>query len=449
MTYRAPETMTLPAALPERTERRDVSRFVIAYLLLTCAFPSNLTISALGSVGKPSTLCGLLALAWWLLYQLQRTNPTRAGRQMVRTAMAVFLGVALASYALAMLHGVPAPETSPADSGLIRLAGWAGIFLLVNDGIASQQTLTKVLRALVWVGSGTALLGLLQFATGSSLVDWISLPGFSAATELTGVQSRGGFIRAAGLASHPLEYGVVLVTTLPVAISLAVTDRARSWLLRWLPPAVISFAAVMSVSRSALASFAVAVAALIPAWPKKLRRGAMVLAVVLAAAMYVLTPGMLGTLRGLFTVGTADPSISSRTSAYTTAFGMLANNPVIGRGFGTFLPDYVIVDNQYLGILVELGFLGLFSFLALIACALIAAWRARRLAATPGPQQTAQAVLASIAAIAVTYAFFDALSFTMSANLLFVMLGIAGAQWRLARMPQSIPPTTNHTADRA
>lgn len=450
MTYRAPETMTLPAAaLPERTERRDVSRFVVAYLLLTCAFPSNLTISALGSVGKPSTLCGLLALAWWLLYQLQRTNPTRAGRQMVRTAMAVFLGVALASYALAMLHGVPAPETSPADSGLIRLAGWAGIFLLLNDGIASQQTLTKVLRALVWVGSGTALLGLLQFATGSSLVDWISLPGFSAATELTGVQSRGGFIRAAGLASHPLEYGVVLVATLPVAIALAVTDRARSWLLRWLPPAVISFAAVMSVSRSALAAFAVAVAALIPAWPKKLRRGAMVLAVVLAVAMYVLTPGMLGTLRGLFTVGAADPSISSRTSAYTTALGMLANNPVIGRGFGTFLPDYVIVDNQYLGILVELGFLGLLSFLALIACALIAAWRARRLATTPDPQQTAQAVLASVAAIAVTYAFFDALSFTMSANLMFVMLGIAGAQRRLARMPQSIPPTTNHAADRA
>jgi O-antigen ligase len=357
--------------------------------------------------------------------------------------MAVFLGTALASYALAMLHGVPAPESSPADSGLIRLAGWAGIFLLVNDGFASRQSLTKVLRTLVWVGSGTALLGLLQFATGSSLVDWISLPGFSPATEMTGVQSRGGFIRAAGMASHPLEYGVILVATLPVAIALAVTDRTRGWFLRWLPPAVIAFAAVLSVSRSALAAFAVAVAALIPSWPRKVRRGAVLLAVVLAGAIYVLAPGMLGTLRGLFTVGTADPSISSRTSAYATAFGMLGNNPVIGRGFGTFLPDYVIVDNQYLGILVELGFLGLFSFLALVLCGLIAAWRTRKLDTAPAVQQTAQAVLASIAALAVTYAFFDALSFVMSANLMFVMLGLAGAMWRLARTRQGAPDTTD------
>ncbi|MFI2562885.1 O-antigen ligase family protein [Paenarthrobacter sp. NPDC018779] len=425
----------------EPAERRDVSSFVIVYLLLACAIPSNLTLTALGSVGRPSTLCGLLAFAWWLLYQLQRTSPSRAGTQMVRNAMAVFLAVALASYALAMLHGVPAPETSPADSGIIRLTSWAGIFLLINDGLASRRTLMKVLRALVLVGTGTALLGLLQFATGQSLVDWISLPGFSAASELTGVQSRGGFVRAAGMASHPLEYGVVLVASLPVAIAFAVTDRHRGWLLRWAPAAIISAAAVLSVSRSALTAFAVAIVALVPSWPKKIRRRAMLLAVVLAGALYVLTPGMLGTLRGLFTVGTQDPSISSRTSAYSTAFGMLANNPVVGRGFGTFLPDYVIVDNQYLGTLVELGVLGLLAFLGVIACALAAAWRGRKLATDPAGQQLSQAVLASVAAIAVTFAFFDGLSFAMSASVLFFMLGISGALWRLARTDAALKTT--------
>ncbi|MGO4248737.1 O-antigen ligase family protein [Paenarthrobacter sp. RAF54_2] len=414
-------------------ERRDVSWFVIVYLVATCFIPSNLTITALGSVGRPTTLCGLLALAWWLLYQLQRTTPTRAGVQTVRTAMVVFLAAALTSYSLAMLHGVPDPEASPADSGLIRLASWAGIFLLINDGLASRQTLIKVLRSLVMVGTATAVLGLMQFATGSSLVDWISIPGFSAASELTGVQSRGGFIRAAGMASHPLEYGVVLAASLPIAIALAVTDRAKGWILRWLPVAAISAAAVLSVSRSALMAFGVAVLALIPSWPKKVRRGALLLGIVLAAGMYLVTPGMLGTLRGLFTVGTADPSISSRTSAYATAFGMLANNPVVGRGFGTFLPDYVIVDNQFLGILVELGFAGLAAFTGLILCAIVGAWRARKLSTDAQMRQISQAVLASITAIAVTFAFFDGLSFPMAASLLFFMLGIAGALWRLAR----------------
>ncbi|VXB29737.1 O-antigen ligase domain-containing protein [Arthrobacter sp. 9V] len=431
----------------DTSERKDVSWFVIIYLFATCLFPSNLTLTALGSVGRPTTLCGLLAFAWWLLYQLQRTTPTRAGVQAVRIAMAIFLAVALTSYSLAMLHGVPDSEASPADSGLIRLASWAGIFLLINDGLSSRQTLIKVLRWLVIAGTATAALGLMQFVTGSSLVEWIRIPGFSAASELTGVQSRGGFVRAAGMASHPLEYGVVLAASLPIAIALAMTDRTKGRLLRWLPVAAISAAAVLSVSRSALMAFGVAVLALIPSWPKKVRLRAMLLGVVLAAGMYMLTPGMLGTLRGLFTVGTADPSINSRTSAYTTAFGMLANNPIAGRGFGTFLPDYVIVDNQFLGILVELGFVGLTAFVALILCAIICALRARRLATDDQMRQVSQAVLASITAIAVTFAFFDGLSFPMAASLFFFMLGIAGALWRLARQTHQTQPTRQSGAE--
>lgn len=440
---RTPEKSPTEAPALHTAERKDVSSFVIVYLLLTCAIPSNLTISALGSVGRPTTLCGLMAFAWWLLYQLQRTNPTRRGAQVVRIALAVFLAIALTSYSLAMLHGVPDAEASPADSGLIRLAGWAGIFLLINDGLSSRETLMKVLRGLVIVGTGTAVLGLLQFVTGSSLVDWIHLPGFSAATELTGVQSRAGFIRAAGLSSHPLEYGVVLVASLPIAIALAVTDRAKLWFLRWTPVAAIAAAATLSVSRSALMAFAVAVLALVPSWPRKVRRRAVLVALVLAMAVSVMAPGMLGTLKGLFTVGTADPSISSRTSAYTTAFGMLANNPIVGRGFGTFLPDYVIVDNQYLGLLVELGFAGLLAFLALILCGMISAGRARKAALDDATRQISQAVLASLAAIAVSFVFFDGLSFPMAAGLLFFMLGLSGALLRLARTTQAPEGTQN------
>lgn len=432
----------------DTADRKDVSWFVIIYLFLTCLLPSNLTITALGSVGRPTTLCGLMAFAWWLMYQLQRTSPTRTGVQAVRTAMVVFVVVALSSYSLAMLHGVPDSEASPADTGLIRLTSWAGIFLLINDGLASHHTMIKVLRSLVIVGTVTAVLGLMQFATGSSLVDWVSIPGFSAASELTGVQSRGGFIRAAGMASHPLEYGVVLAASFPIAIALAVTDRARGWPLRWLPVAAISGAAVLSVSRSALMAFGVAVLALVPSWPQRVRRGALLLGILSAVGMYLFTPGMLGTLRGLFTVGTADPSINSRTSAYTTAFGMLANNPVVGRGFGTFLPDYVIVDNQFLGILVELGFVGLAAFISLILCAIICAWRARRLAADDQMRQISQAVLASITAIAVTFVFFDGLSFPMAGSLFFVMLGIAGALWRLARQTQPKAEIPQHVGSR-
>jgi O-antigen ligase len=112
---------------------------------------------------------------------------------------------------------------------------------------------------------------------------------------------------------------------------------------------------------------------------------------------------------------------------------MLENNPIVGRAFGTFLPEYIIVDNQYLGLLVELGVLGLAMFLALIASGLSCAWRARRLAVDNEMRQMSQSVLASLAAIAATFAFFDGLSFPMAAAMLFVMLGVAGALWRIVQ----------------
>jgi O-antigen ligase len=141
---------------------------------------------------------------------------------------------------------------------------------------------------------------------------------------------------------------------------------------------------------------------------------------------------MIGTLFGLFTVGTEDPSISSRTNGYTTAFGMISQHLLVGRGFGTFLPAYVIVDNQYLGILVELGITGLVAFVLVVLAGLFCAWQARRLATNESLRHMSQAVLASVAAGAVAFGFFDAFSFPMAAGLLFLLLGVSGALWRLA-----------------
>ncbi|WP_223932812.1 O-antigen ligase family protein [Arthrobacter sp. StoSoilB5] len=417
----------------QQPERSEVATFVTIYLVVTCAVPSNLTISALGTVGRLTTLWALLALIWWVLYQVHRTKPEAVGRRPVRLALALFLAVAVASYAVAMLHGLPDKESSPADGGLIRLLAWAGILLLIHDGLKNRDGLVTVMRSVVLMGTFTAILGLLQFVTGASLIDWITIPGMSSSADFSNIDVRGGFVRAAAMASHPLEYGVVLSSSFPIALTLALTETTRNWLLRWLPVIAIAVASVLSVSRSALIAVAIAFVVLIPAWSRSLRRRAYVASIGLVAAVYVVTPGLLGTLRGLFTVGGDDSSITSRTNGYSTALGMLENNPIVGRAFGTFLPEYIIVDNQYLGLLVELGVLGLAMFLALIASGLSCAWRARRLAVDNEMRQMSQSVLASLAAIAATFAFFDGLSFPMAAAMLFVMLGVAGALWRIVQ----------------
>ncbi|MGF4042272.1 O-antigen ligase family protein [Paenarthrobacter nitroguajacolicus] len=406
------------------------------FLAATCAVPSNLTISALGSVGRPTTLIALVALIWWVLHHVQRTTPTPESRRPLRIALAVFLAAAAASYAIAMLHGLPDKESSPADAGLIRLCAWAGICLLIHDGIRTRQDLITVMRRVVLIGTFTASLGLLQFVTGNSWVDSITIPGMTATADFSNIDVRAGYVRAAGMAAHPLEYGVVLTSSFPMALTLALTDKNKNWLTRWLPVAAITLASVLSVSRSALIAVAIAFVVLIPVWSKATRRRAYLAISGLLLLMSFITPGMLGTLRGLFTVGADDSSITSRTNGYSTAFGMLANNPIIGRGFGTFLPEYVIVDNQYLGLLVELGVVGLLLFIALIVTGLSCALRSRVYAADDTMRQVSQAVLASVAAIAATFGFFDGLSFPMAAAMLFFMLGVAGALWRITQEEQ-------------
>ena len=103
------------------------------YLVLLCAVPSNLSITALGSAGRPSGLWALAATLWWSWHQIQRHTVTRAAPQYVRIALFVFLGCAGIAYSSAMLRGLPSDEISPADNGMLRLIAWAGILLVAND----------------------------------------------------------------------------------------------------------------------------------------------------------------------------------------------------------------------------------------------------------------------------------------------------------------------------
>lgn len=445
--YRASELLRREGRQGSSALKSDAPTFLTVYLLLTCALPSNLVVSSLGSIGRPNTLFALMGFAWWILHQFTRTTPSSRQRHPLRVALAIFLIIALASYAFAMLRGLPDTEASPADAGLLRLAGWAGVLLIATDGLTTREGVRTLLRRVALVGGLTAALGLLQFATGSSLIEWIRIPGLSVSSELANIDSRGGFVRAAGMSVHPLEYGVVLSTSLPIAITLALVDPSKRRRLWWIPVGLIAVAAMLSVSRAALICMALAFLILLLAWRKALRRRALVVSVLLVGVIYVVTPGMIGTLLGLFTVGTDDPSISSRTNGYSTAFGMVSQHLVVGRGFGTFLPAYVIVDNQYLGVLVELGIAGLAAFVLLVVAGAFCAWRARKLSVDDDWRQVCQAVLASVAAGAVAFGFFDAFSFPMAAGMLFLMLGIAGALYRMSANEIHAPQPGRHRAN--
>lgn len=420
---------TLPSYLDAKS--------VLTLFLVLCVVPTSLTFTAIGAVGRPVILVSMAMLAWWLGHHLQRPVGGQTMVQPIRWLLGGFVVAVLAAYIGAMFRGLPATEVSPADTGLLRVAAWCGLFLVAHDGLRTWDALVTMLRRVVVAGTLMALLGLAQFVTKNSLLGWFVVPGMNG--DGIGVDQRGGFVRAAGTASHPLEYGIVLCVSLPLAITFAIEDRKRGVLARWFPAVVIATAAVLSVSRSALIAVAVAVVVLALSWTKRQRIVAGIVGVAILGVVYVAVPGMAGTLLGMFTGAAQDSSVTSRISGYDVAFGMASRLPFFGRGFGTLLPTYVYLDNQYLGIIVELGLVGLTAVLSLFITSIVLSWRGRRMAPARLEGQLGAALAAAISSAGTSFAFFDALSFPLSATFMFLMLGFAGAYWRLARRTAAEP----------
>lgn len=413
--------------------RPDAISLLTLYLLLIVAIPSRLTVTPLGAAGTPAHIVGVVALAWWIFYEIQRTSNSTFGPQPVRT-MYIFMACAFfASYIAAMSRPIDATEASTADLGMVTAVAWGGVLLLANDGIASMDRFHVLLRRLALAGGAIATLGVVQFVTGTSFVDKLEIPGLRANISLGGVALRNGFNRPSGTALHPIEFGLVIAMILPIALTLALNDRSRNWLRRWYPVGAIGLAAVMSISRSALIAGLVAIVLLSVGWsPKRRLRGAGALTV-FGGAVFLTVPGLLGTLLNLFTGISGDSSAQSRSGSYEIAGDFISRAPAFGRGLFTFLPRYRILDNQYLGLLIEVGVVGFAAFIGLI---LAAAWCARAVrmhSRDDYTRQVGQSLVASIAAGATGLALFDGFSFPMFAGLLFMLFGVAGAMWRLER----------------
>ena len=431
----------LPAAEPHRASRqsnkhggrgvRAVSMLTV-YLVLLLAIPSSAVIAVLGSLGRPAMLWGIVMLVWWLIAKLQMRVPdVHPVRQPVRFVFAVLFIIALISFAVALLRGQPDDQVSPAFTALVRLLSWAGVLLITIDGIRTRGDLERIIRR-IGIGAGLlAALGIAQFITKSSLLDFFAtIPGIT--LPFVDVAERGGVTRVPGTAIHPLEYATVLNATLPLVIAAAISHGLHWQLKRgklgwWIPVVLISLSALIAVSRSAIIGFAVAAVSMIPVLPRRYRGPLIVGGLVLAAAAVIAIPGLFATTLSLFAGAGTDPSTQSRTSGLALAPGFVAASPLVGVGFGTFLPRYYIFDNEWVLVAIELGILGVIAFGAIFLSAIWSGITARKRSTDSGIRLLGYALAASVVNIAVLFAFFDGLSFPQSGGIFFLIVGLCGA----------------------
>lgn len=422
----------------------DATPVVIVFILLLNLIPPLLVVPGLGAAGRPAALVGLGMLAWWCVSRFQ-PQPHARRSPALPWAMFAFLMASVASMIAGLDRGLPGIEARSMDRNLLLTLSWLGLVLVLTFGLNGRDAVERVLSWAVLLGAFGALVGLAQFAIDFDLTEKIQIPGLVANREAGDIATRGqvGYARVRGFARHPIEYGVVLATLLPIAIHLSTAPLRHRGLIK--PAAVlIAIGIPLSISRSAILALVVGMAVYALGWTWRQRWTAAALTVVGAMAFQAVTPGLLGTIRSLFSRVGSDNSITGRTEDYGAASAFISDRPWFGRGPGTFLVEsYRVLDNEYLGTLIEGGVVGLGALVLLL---LVAGGTALQLSAhetDPAARSLNRSLGAAIAIAIVVFATFDALAFPIYSGVLFLVIGCLASLHRARIGVHDAQPATS------
>ena len=421
---------------------RDPTTLVGFFIAFTILLPSDYTVGSLGAAGSPATVVGIAAFVWWGFSHLGSSEAIGRGRQPIRIGIFIFGASILLSYGAAFSRQISALEISGANRGLLELFGLAGIGLLISDGIPNRDRLDVLGRRLIFWVSVLAVLGIYQYVSGSTFVGFYAhVPGLTAAAgKVIPLGTRNGFLRVEATAGSPIEFGLVMAATLPIAVHYALYARRGRRAASWLAVALMAATIPLSGSRAGVVGLAAAAIVLLVGWKLPRRLGAIGVMVAFLALLRMAMPGRIGSLIGDLLNASSDPSVTHREQDLARSGFLLTRSIWFGRGFGTFIPSEFAtagqpiesLDNQYLGSLIETGIVGLLALILLLFIWLFTALGARRRARDECTRDLGLCLAASSAVLLVGFYVFDVFSFDISANVMFVLLGISGAAWRLA-----------------
>ena len=388
-----------------RPKRVDGVSLLTVYAAILLLVPATLVFAPLGQVGRLATGAAACLLIWFIASWVSGGGvPSGAGRP-IRISMIIFCLAILTSFVAAMTREISQAETLAADSGLIRLASWAGVMIVASQCITDYRRLDTLMRRIVIIGCVTAVIGLLQFL-GVDLTHDLAIPGLSTnSASVDDVLMRGGFTRPWSTTTEPIEFSVVLAMLLPFAVQQAFDPARQGWVRKWAPVALLAFTTFLTVSRSGVIGLAVILLCLLPTWKPQRRRRAYGIIIVGLAFTHFAVHGLITTLinsfAGLF--NGKDQNVQQRVADYSGVSQYIAQRPVFGRGFETFLPQvYRYTDNMYLLGIVEVGIVGVLALLFVFISGMICAVTGRRLAGDEQRREFGVALLAAIAVATVT-----------------------------------------------
>jgi len=430
-------------ATRRRFTRIDAGVLLSLMICLLMLMPATLILPGMTDIGRPALVVALLMWFWWIATRL---NPhlVMVGPNPIRFAVLAYAVSILVSYAVGFLRGLTVMEANGADRAVLSMLCFTGVILVTADGLPNWERLNGVLRVFVWCSTGMALIGLLQAILKIDVTQYLMVPGLQPKGYVPSFETRGASVRVASTTSHFIEFSAVMAVALPLAIHVA-RFSAELWHRRaaLLAALVIAAAIPVTISRTGVAAAAVAALFMLPVWSWRMRYNVLALAVGLMAVLMVAKPGLLGTIRDLFTGANQDTSVQARTERYGMVGYYFAQRPWLGRGTGTWIPpQYQILDNEWLTLALDNGLVGVAALALLHITAItltVLAWR--RANGEEARHLCAALVAAQVGAMLVA-AFFDSLSFSTYATVVSLMIGASAAVWRFTHPSHQVRTST-------
>ena len=321
------------------------------------------------------------------------------------------------------------------------------VTLILGSVLRTREDIDRVLKALIAGGAVVSLSTLIENKTGFNAFDHLHqvfpVLVFDPAGTPNGLEVRGSGFRVYGSAQHPLALGAALVTLIPPAIYLCWRTRSRVW---YLATALIGIAALATVARTAVMMLVVEAIVLAVLKPRAVKRVWWMIPPFLVV-VNLAVPATLGTLKasffpegGLIAQQNTNPGgdASNRISDLGPGLQEAKKTPFVGQGWGTRVPQKLdpsktrrILDNQWLGVLLEAGWLGILAW----------GWfftRNVRLLARASLRDPTDlswlmaGLAASILGFAVGMFTYDAFGFPQATLLMFIMVGLGIAARRVA-----------------
>jgi hypothetical protein len=375
-------------------------------------------------------------LASLLIDRRVRVRPTGFGGPL-RLFMFAALGSILANPGLVLtVQGHVVKQLSYFASFLI-------VLFVIASVVRTHEDVDRLVKVLVGSGAVIAFFALAEANTGYNVFNHLStfFP-FLKAGYVPDIPIRGGRLRTYGPAQHAIELGAILVLLVPLAVYLARRQRQRRW---WIAGALLLMGSLATLSRTSMLMLAVVIVTFVILRPQQTRRLWPALAP-LAVAVHIAIPGAIGTIsQSFFPAGGLVKQQSyavgsGRLASLGPALAKVSREPLLGQGFGTRITDGVgmnapILDDQWLGTLVETGLLGAFAWLWLFVRALRTFGRGAKRDLTDRGWLLA-AVTASTAAFMIGMLTFDSFTFTQVTFVLFILIGLGQVT---ARLPVAEP----------